>query len=317
VLLRIIDRFVYHGASLNSIAAELNVANELSPNDYIRHRAGKKPRGTAWMGNNIGRILRSPSLLGQTTHQGSTVRDLEGLPILKGPPLISQELYDRLQATLEARSVVSSTRTRNTSPLLGVALCGVCESRMYHRQVHQDQYKHRYYLCRKGHPVNSIRADLLEDAVEDAFMYSIGDDNVREKYYVPAEDHQLELEEAQRAVDEITPLLGTVTSGTVRSRLLKQLEALDSRITTLEQLPTAEARWEWQERPETYAETWKLSDAEERRQLLLRSGITVVAKKGVGNTLEMDFRVPEDKRERLGGSSAKREYANDDGVIYP
>ncbi|MBV8789481.1 MAG: recombinase family protein [Mycobacterium sp.] len=278
VLLRIIDQ-VLAGQSLTSIAGDLTAEGVLTPADYIRYRSGRKPAGYGWTANNIGRILRSKSLLGYTTHNGVTVRDDEGLPIAKGRALVSQDVYDRLQAALESRSVLSSNRTRRTSPLLGVALCGLCEANLYHRQVTGKAY--RYYLCRRGHDPNIVKADELEELVEQVFLEKYGASFIHEKVYVPAEDHQTELDEAVRAVDEITPLLGTVTSTTMRKRLLDQLAALDSRISDLEQLPSSEAHWEWRELPETYAEAWDKADTEERRQLLLKRGVTAkIAVKG-------------------------------------
>ena len=272
VLVSIIDQ-VLAGESLSSIADGLNDRGELSPADYIRARAGREPRGHAWTANNIGRILRSPALLGVTTHKGVTVRDASGLPIRKGRQVISQDLWDQLQAKLEGRSVLSSTRTRKTSPLLGVALCGVCGGRMYHRKVY-DAY--RYYVCRNGHPVNSVKAEELEEAVGEAFLAAYADVPVVEPVFIPASNHQTELDEAVRAVDEITPLLGTTTSATVRSRLLGQLEALDSRISELEQIPPSEARWETRILDETYGELWeRATDAASRRQLLLKWQVSV------------------------------------------
>lgn len=296
VLLRVIQQAI-EGESLNVIAADLNESGELSPNDYIRSRTGKKPRGHAWSGNNLGRILRSRALLGYTTHEGNTVRGADGRPVQKGPPLISQTLYNELQEALDSRSVLSSTRTRKTSPLLGVVICGVCNANMHHRKVDSS---HRYYLCRSGHDVNSVRAEEVEEAVQDAFLYSLGEDRAREKVYIAPESHQEELDEAVRAVEEITPLLGTARSTTMRTRLLEQLEALDSRIAELEQLPLSEARWEWRELPDTYAQAWERADTEGRRQLLLRAGITFVVRKHPGTqTIEGELRIPQDKRERL------------------
>ena len=295
VLLRIIEKTL-NGQSLTAIADELTASGELTPNDYIRKRAGKEPTGHAWTGNNISRILRSPSLLGYATHGGVTVRDDDGMPIAKGPALITRSVYDQLQETLDQRSVVSSTRTRKTSPLLGVLTCAVCGKHMHHRRV-SGQY--RYYLCRNGHDVNSMRAELVEEAVEDTFMHHLGDRQVKQRVFVPAEDHEIELAEAQRAVEEISTLLGTMSSDTVRTRLTKQLTALDGRIRELEQLPVREAGWDYRETGETYRDAWVAADTDGRRQLLLRSGITVAAAvrgktRTTGGAWEFRFNVPDE-----------------------
>lgn len=271
VLLKIIER-VLAGESLTAIAESLNRAGEPSPNDYIRKRSGKKPQGNLWQANNLGRILRSQSLLGNSTHNGALVRDDEGLPIQLGKPLVSRELFDQLQQVLDDRSVLSSTRTRKTSPLLGVAVCATCGSNLYHRKVTGEKY--RYYLCGTCRGPQ-MRADDLETLLEETFLLERGDRKVQRRVFIQAENHQIELEDAVRAVDEISTLMGTMTSETVRSRLLMQLSALDSRIKELEALPSREARWEMVEDGKTNREVWAEADTEARRQLLLKSGITL------------------------------------------
>jgi site-specific DNA recombinase len=303
VLLGIIDKAIA-GQSLESISPARNEQRELSPADYIRHRAGKPTRGDIWARPQLSRLLRSKSLLGHATHNGATVRDAEGMPVHKGPELISQELFDRLQAALDSRSRQISNRTKNTSPLLGVLVCPRCERPMHIRRFRQGERVNAYYSCtgnrKEPHESITIRADLAEQLVEERFLDEIGDMKAQERVPIPAEDHQNELNEALRAVDELTELLGTITSATMRSRLLEQLGALDARIARLEILPSREAGFEYRETGETYREAWNSLDTEGRRQLLLKSGITVAAKviKGT-SSLVGHIRVPEDLRERL------------------
>jgi DNA invertase Pin-like site-specific DNA recombinase len=284
ILLNVID-LVLDGQSTESIAGELNHQGVLAPSDYTRQRNGKPTQGKKWSNMQIRSILRSKSLLGHMTHEGVTVRDAEGSPVLKGPPLIPQDLYDRLQGALEAKSFKITNRSKNASPLLGVAICGMCGRPMHLRQHHNAKRgkTYRYYQCVGGaasghgvqeHDRNIVQADELEEMVEEGFLFSHGHENVREKVFIPAESHQEELDEALRAVEEITPLLGTVISTTMRTRLLDQLSALDSRIAALEQLPSSEAHWEWRELPETYGDAWEKADTEARRQMLLKRGVS-------------------------------------------
>lgn len=284
VLLEVVDR-VLDGESLGSIAADLTDRGTPTSNDYIRLRTGKESRGHRWTSGNLSRLLRSTSLLGYANHRGVTVRDTLGDPIPVGEPLISVERFHRLQSVLESRSVVSSTRTRNTSPLLGVARC-TCGEPLYLRKVYG---KYRYYRCAKRCSP-AVDAGMLEELLEEKFLADFGETEVTERVYVQAEDHQIELDQARSAVDEITTLLGTITSETVRSQLLGQISALDAKITKLEQLPTHEAGWESRNTGETYREVWERSGTEERRQLLLKSGITArVAKPENTDALVFDL----------------------------
>jgi site-specific DNA recombinase len=284
-LLSIIEK-VLAGQSVESVARELTDRGVSSPSK----------RGQ-WHGQTLRQLLRSKTLLGHVTHQGMTVRDVEGLPIRKGPPLITQAQYDQLQAVLEGRSF-KPTRTTKASPLLGVAVCYECEGPMYFRGQTMAGKLYRYYYCRSKHG-NQIPADWVEEVVEETFLGELGEQLVMERVFIPAEDHQIELDEAVRAVDELTALAGAMTSVTVRKRLEDRLSALDSRIALLEQLPTRESRWELRETDKTYRQEWESADIEQRRQLLLRSGITAAVILLVGKVPRFDLRIPEDIRTRV------------------
>jgi len=304
VLLSIVER-VLAGQSIESIARELNEAGELSPANYVRSRAGEAVRDSgAWRAQSIFRLLRSNTLLGHVTHDGMTVRDLQGNPVLKGEPLISRAKFDQLQATLNARSVTKS-RTTKASPLLGVVVCKQCDKPLNFRRQTVGGKEYAYYYCPDKHG-HQLPAEMLAQHLEENFLHELAHEKVRQRQFVPPESHQSELDEAVRAVDEITPLLGTVTSETLKTRLLRQLAALDAKIAELEKLPTREARWEYVETGETYGDVWEVADTEGRRQLLLRSGITLAVTlrnksrtPGSGGAWYSEVRVPDDVAARM------------------
>ncbi|WP_078345365.1 recombinase family protein [Mycobacteroides chelonae] len=287
ILRRAIDE-VLDGSAVHTAAERLNEHGVPSP-------GGKK-----WTSQTLWRILQHKYLKGHSTDRGKTVRDSSGVPISNCEALLSPSEWDRLQATLsEMKLPETSNRTKSTSPLLGVVVCFICERPLYYRSYTRNYGKglYRSYYC-STHRTPGIDADMLEAFVEESLLAEVGHENVRERFYVPAENHQLELDEAVRAVEELTSLLGTITSATMRSSITTQLTALDSRITALEQLPSSEARWEYRELGRTYEDDWKSNeDIQFRRQLLLKSGITVAATKLGG--LQMELRIPENLRERL------------------
>ena len=220
------------------------------------------------------KMLTAKYLLGHATYEGQTVRDMQGKPVLNAEPILTQDTWDQLQAALEARRR-GPHRTRDTAPLNGVVKCFVCELNLFHKIYRRDYGRrlYRYYHCRvKGH-CGQVEAEIVEELVGDAFIEAAGALNVQRRVYRQAENHKMQLDEAVRAVDELTPLLGAVTSDTMRKRLTEQLSALDSQITALEKLETREAGWEYIQTDITYAEAWENADTEERRQLLLQSGI--------------------------------------------
>jgi site-specific DNA recombinase len=314
VLFSIIEK-VLAGQSIESIARGLEDAGELTPADCVRQRAGepvreyphdfigplpegKRRRGT-WNAQSIFRLLRSNTLLGHVTHNGVTVRDLQSDPVLKGDPLIDREQFDRLQAVLDARSFTKS-RTTKASPLLGVAVCKQCEKSLHYRRQKAGGKDYAYYYCPNKHGQHIPAAELEAQAAED-FLDKLRDVEVQLRELVPAESHQSELEEKLRAVDEISAALSTVRAETVRSRLLAQLGVLDSKISELEKLPTREARYQYVGTGQTYGAAWDAADVEDRRQLLLRSGITMAflvehrgRKAGEGGVWYGNIHIPDD-----------------------
>lgn len=286
---------VIDGAAIEAVANRLDL-------DGI-----PSPKGGSWLPSTIWKIIQTKQLLGHATYSGDTVRDLQGLPVLNAEPLLTRERWDQLQAAILARRRPETpNRTRDTSPLLGVVMCYQCGGSMFHKIYRRDYGKrlYRYYHCRVKDHNQQIDAETVETLVEEAFMYELASVNVREKVFIQAENHQLELNEAVRAVDELTPLIGGITSDTMRKRLTDQLRALDQRITELEQLPVQESRYEYRETDETYEEAWNAADVDGKRRLLVRSGITAAVGL-VGKTrqtpgaLHFQLCVPDDVLHRL------------------
>ena len=56
---------------------------------------------------------------------------------------------------------------------------------------------------------------------------------VRERVWVPGDDHEAELREAVTAYDELTSAAGRAQSQTAKQRLQRQLDTLDARIADL------------------------------------------------------------------------------------
>ncbi|BBC53835.1 putative integrase [Mycobacterium phage PP] len=283
-----IVREVCAGSSIEAVANRLNEDGVPSP------------KNGEWLPSTLWKIVTAKYLLGHATYEGNTVYDAEGRPVLNADPILTQDEWDDLQAAVAARRVNYTVRSKTTSPLHGVVYCLICDLPMFHKRMDRPYGKrhYRYYHCRdKQHGV-FIDAEQVESAVEDTFIHVLGDVTVKERAWLPAEDHELEREEAERAIDDISALLGTMTSETVRSRLSTQLAALDSRLRELEGLPSREARWEYRETGQTYADAWREADTEERRQLLLRSGITAAVHvrgktRNSGGAWEFEFRIPD------------------------
>ena len=143
---------------------------------------------------------------------------------------------------------------------------------------------------------------MVEELVEEHVLQQIGDLPIVERVFIPAGNFVVELDEAERAVEELTALVGTVTTATAKEALLAQLSKSKSRIAELEWLKVRDAQWEYRETGQTFAEAWNTADTEGRRQILLRSGITVAAA-WQGENLVQEFRIPEDIEQRLSAQA--------------
>jgi len=238
---------IYNGASVDSVAktAGINVSS-------------------TW------KMLRAKYLIGHATYEGTTVRDTDGAPVLNAEPILTLDEWDRLQTALTKRKQ-NQTRTRSHAPMSGVVTCLLCSKNMHHKTYKDGRY--RYYHCPE-HLV-MVDAEEIEGVLAETFLREWGDTLVTERVYRPANDNQIAIAEAVRAVDELTALLGHSLSRTVTDRLAAQVKALDERIAELEDLPTRESGWEETKTGETYRDLWETADPSERRQLLLDKGFTL------------------------------------------
>lgn len=282
---------VIDGQSVESIAAELTNSKVPSPS------GGKK-----WHSQTLRQLLRSKTLLGHVTHNGITVRDDEGNPIRKGPPLISVKEFNKLQDAMS--STTFKVARAGKESLSSVLECAVCGGRLHHRGQTTDGKLYRYYYCRNCRGPQA-HAEEIERLVEDTLLEQIGDKPMLERIYDPGDDKKEALREAVEALEELSSTLRVMTSKAGAEVLRKQIREWDQKIERLEAEPFRESGWQYHETGKTYREAWETSDKEQRRQLLLKSGITAAVrmkKKHEPSSSEVpDFhlRIPEDLLTRL------------------
>lgn len=139
-IVRAIVDDVRSGLSLIAIARKLNDTGVPVPRDRHAQLQGRPMGGRRhgrdferfrWTSGTLSKVLRSPSLMGHRVHQGRTVRDPDGTPVLIGLPLLTQTEFDSLQDLLRSRSTGSHRRIRATSLLTAIAHCSGCGGRMY------------------------------------------------------------------------------------------------------------------------------------------------------------------------------------------
>jgi site-specific DNA recombinase len=298
-VIRRVVRELLEGATLTGAARTLTSEGVTTPADHYRAQRGLQPLGRRWQTTPLRNLLRSPALLGQAHYQGSIVRDDAGLPVQLGEPLVSVDEWQRVQAILDGNSEArKDARMSEVTMWAGLVFCAACGSVMHHDansvRRGEKRYLYRYAKC-KAQCSPRIPADEIEKLAEDAFLYELGDREIRERVWVPGDDQQAAIAEAVQAVDELSQAAGKAASATMRERLQRQLAALDLRLAELEATPAREARWEWRTTGGTFGEAWQAEDTIGRRALLQRSGITFAARVVGGrgsNAREFHIRIP-------------------------
>jgi site-specific DNA recombinase len=235
VVRRIVQEFL-DGRPLAHIAEGLNT-DGIPPSEVYRCRS----TGDSWHVSSIRNKLRSKSLLGYVHHQGETVRDDVGAPVVYAEPLVSLDEWNRVQSLLDSNQSRRTGGKPVKGLLTGLLVCYFCGQPMYFQPSKARGKLYRYYQC-ASRKYTAVSADDLEELVEQQFLEAFGDATVRERVWVPGDSHEAELREAVTAFDELSVTAGRMTSATARQRLQRQLEALDSKIVDLESAPVREAR---------------------------------------------------------------------------
>ncbi|GHG16672.1 hypothetical protein GCM10018777_33140 [Streptomyces albogriseolus] len=287
-----IVRDVLNGDSLTAVAMRLNDEGVPVPRDHQAIKAGREPGGIRhgrrierfrWTAGTLSKVLRSPALLGHRTHQGKTVRDHDGSPVLIGVPVLARDVHDELQDRLNALTPQRNrTRKDTRALLLGVAQCAGCGGNMYlsNRAGGAD------YNCRatargvKCHAPAGMRADWLEAYVTDEFLRGVGDMQLTRVVTHKGYDPTSELREVEAELRALYADRDMRRSATGRRIWQEEVDAMERRAEALENTPRQESRTEIVETGETYAAYWKRHDTVGRRQLLRDAGARVVVAKG-------------------------------------
>ena len=133
--------------------------------------------GKQWHPIMVRRILSNERLTGKGQNffyrgNPNVKEHLETIDLPEGtyPPIISQELFDRLQVRLERNRVEATRKSEQPEQFLlraGYIRCGYCGRKMYTRidrskrvsrqVVHQEGWDYRYvYRCKKHDPVGNV-----------------------------------------------------------------------------------------------------------------------------------------------------------------
>jgi DNA invertase Pin-like site-specific DNA recombinase len=307
---------VIAGEAVNAIAADLTRRGYASPRDRTRILAGREPWGDPWQPGSLRKVLANPAMLGYATHDKQAVTGDDGMPIMKGPPIVTESEWDRLQHALSVASRVKA-RTQTPSLLLGIAYCGKCGGPYYKWQKPNRHGKvYSYYRCRNSYrrherptpcDVLHFRCDDLDQMTADSFLGQVGDLEVLEKVYIAGVDHSDEIAQLRRAVESARAEYdkGGYDYPGGDDDYEARAGRLRDRLTRLAAEKTKGPGYDYRPIGKTYQQLWEASDIKGRRQIMLGAGYEVRADRsrdgGVRFGFQLDPELERRVREARGG----------------
>lgn len=291
--------WVIAGKSLYEVAVMLNENAIPTAYEYGKKREGSKYRGkggkvaekNAWNGVKVAQILRNPAMLGvRTTGSGRNVKILpgnDGLPIQMADPIFTEDEWLALQTQLDARTT-NPVRTKGAGPLLGVAYCGGCGSRLYKMTNRQPKYgTYVYAVCNRTDGVAkckgySFREDYLLEILDDQAPQKLAERQRMRKVFVPGEDHTRQLAQIDKAMANLREErdMGAYDYSGGDDAYKTRLMSLVEKRKLLEGLPQRPDEWRYEPTGETYADAYLAADREGRRLLCIDAGIKLVCNPG-------------------------------------
>lgn len=293
VLHEIATKLVDEKMPFTRIVEWLNNNKILTNLDRSRISRGEPPRVNPWNVKQVKDMLTHPRTQGIKTHQDKPVLDDTGNPIQLAPPIFTPDRWKEIQAAVELRTLKQRVPHDSINFVLGVGYCAgtivvdgvetecgkslaqiITPYKVKSGEVRQS----RHYRCsRTPRSCRMVKmpADMLEELLSNRFLELKGKDRVTEKVFVPGEDRSYELEQVKEVIARLQWESDTGLLTTAEDKALWQ-ERMKSQITKRDELaatPVRAAGYEYVETDRTYEEAWPDATMEERRELLVNSGI--------------------------------------------
>jgi site-specific DNA recombinase len=277
--------------SIGAIVRWLNGSGVPSPKDAIRMRSSnprtrEKVSGAPWSTYTVRGILKSYAILGAITNaKNEPLRDEQGVIIYRAEPLITRDMFEKIQARLAQNPVPVRI---NTSPLTQVAFCAECGSGMYKNPTtvtkKGKRYEYFYYLCDAGHQrtgkcsnKKNFPAGPLEDAVFGTLLELAGHRKLRTKRVIAGRDY---IEDMARVQEQLIHLEREIVKARMQrtdfSALQAQKDAANAEMDRLIDLEPEPARIEYEDTGMAFRQWWDDHDTAARNAFLRDQGVKVV-----------------------------------------
>jgi len=292
VVREIADRLIV-GESLGAICRWLNRTGIPTPRNAVREYKGNRPlvAGARWMPTSLTKILKSPNIVGQI--------DVNGIAVKRAEPLIDFPTWEHVKQIL-ARNAARTGPKINSSPLLHVLFCMLCQAPMYiatasYRTASGETKKYRYYCCtaanrKRGCNARRVDADEVERYLGDRLTASIGGRPLTEDEIIPGHDNSGAIAEVAEAIGELSSQKAMATAMHLdTSGIEAQIQAREAELARLAAEPARPGRTIRHGPVETWAQRWARSGWDGRNRLLLDTGIRAEAARLADGTVKIEI----------------------------
>ncbi|MDM2175483.1 recombinase family protein [Mycobacteroides abscessus] len=292
---------VLDGQSLKSISHDLTRRAVPTPRDRFAEVRGRATRDRGWSSSALRRSLTSPTLLGHvvvrnalTDRQGRVQRDAKGRkafgpetvlrddtgsPVVRAQPVLTRELFDRVGAELERRTLHREPPT--PSLLLGIVFCRCGKAGYRLKGGPGRSPRIRCASATSAYPCGnrSIPLEYAEDEIQAKVLGALGNMRRVIRVWDQGTDHSDELAEVDATLTDLTNQLGVgpFRAGTPqRAALDQRIQALSDRQAQLASVPSKPAGWRWEETDDIVLDWYTSADIEARNAWLRSLGVRAV-----------------------------------------
>lgn len=287
VIREVVDR-VLSGEPMRAIAHSLTENGVLTAKDRFAQVQGREVKSYEWYSAPLKRSLSSKTLLGYAITreplrdaQGriekgkngknafgpeDIVRNEDGSPVIRAEPILTREVFDRVQAEIKSRENRKEPTKRSSGLLLRVIYCGVCGKPAY--RLKGGPGRNPRYRCASAQNKSqcenrSIPLEAADSLVSKNLLGLLGTSEHQKREWDSGSDNSAELAEINETLTDLTGLLGSgiYRAGTPqRVRLNERISSLAARQAELSTDVAKPPGWVWRPTGETFADWWNRQD---------------------------------------------------------
>jgi site-specific DNA recombinase len=246
-----VEHYVKDGWSAHRICAWLE-SEDIKP-------AGYKNINGHWWPKTLTRLFRNPALYGRIISKGRTIYRTEGI--------VTRAEWDELQALLDAKGSHRGIARASTAMLTSIAKCGLCKGPMYRIKAWGGEFYRCHGTSREpSRCAHMVPLDELDIWVNLWLVNDYGDTGIVEVIFVPGHGYDDELADSRQEIAALDP--DDPDYDSKHGALMAERRRLQS-------LPPTSGGVLERNTGILFKDYWPTLTPQERRNHLLRAGVTV------------------------------------------